>query len=141
MKLATACVGGPSAELVDASISAQSSLLGSSNPSSEFDGDDNDLVSTEEEVDDVQTTTTMAAAMGVLTTTVTTTKKRAVQKHRQSHSSHHRAIDSPSTPNNIGLDIEMRHVAEMEEMARNLMSFYFHTDYSFYYIFYIRFLA
>ncbi|VDM16284.1 unnamed protein product [Hydatigera taeniaeformis] len=126
VKLVTTCVGGSPIELVDASISVQTSISGNSSTSTEFDGEeDNDLPSMEGEVDDVQTTTTTAAAMGVVTTTVTTTtKKRAnknvVPKHR-GRSSRHCVMNSPGLTNNVGLDVEMRHVAEMEELREALI--------------------
>ncbi|KAH9283511.1 Pericentrin [Echinococcus granulosus] len=125
VKLTTTCVGGSPIEFVDASVSVQTSISGRSNTSTEFDGDDDgDLISTEDEVDDVQTTTTTAAAMGVVTTTVTTTTKKrtnlnAVQK-RRSRSSRHCVAASPKIANNVGLDVEMRHVAEMEELREAL---------------------
>ncbi|KAL5110771.1 hypothetical protein TcWFU_008282 [Taenia crassiceps] len=124
VKLTTTCVGGSPVELVDASVSVQTSISCRSSTSTEFDdGEDGDYIPMEDEVDDVQTTTTTAAAMGVVTTTVTTTKKRtnlnAVQKRRGRFSRHY-VPKSPEMANNVGLDVEMRHVAEMEELREAL---------------------
>lgn len=112
MKLITTSVGGSPVELVDASISAQTSLSDhSSGSSTEIDGD---LV--DEEVDDVQTITTTAAAMGLITTVTTTKRKRHNGRHNRA-SSH--MVTSPEVPpNNLGLDVEMKHVAEMQELVR-----------------------
>ncbi|KAM7538165.1 hypothetical protein Aperf_G00000065641 [Anoplocephala perfoliata] len=115
MKLVTTSVGGSPVELVDASISAQTSLSGhSSGSSTEIDGELGD-----EEVDDVETTTTTAAAMGLITTVTTTKRKRRNVRHNRTPS---HMITSPEvSPNNLGLDVEMRHVAEMQELREALV--------------------
>lgn len=129
VKLTTTCVGGSPVDLVDASVSVQTSISGRSSTSTEFDGEEEeDPISMEDEVDDVQTTTTTAAAMGVVTTTVTTTTKKrtnlnAVQK-RRSRFSRHCVINSPEMANNVGLDVEMRHVAKMEELVRVFLVYF-----------------
>ncbi len=113
-------------EHIDASISVQSSSLSgcysddgdATGTSTEFDG----VIGEEEE----ETTTTTAAALGVITTTtVTTKKKQAVQpKKRFSRRVGLNNTTNANTPNvnngvsgEIGLDVEMRHVEEMQELV------------------------
>lgn len=111
-------VGGSPVELMDASVSAQSSL-GASGTSTSTELDD--LVSTEDEIDNVETVTT-AAALGVIkTTTTTVTKTRSNRRKNAAATAKHSArlsgIKSPVPANSIGLDVEMRHVEEMENMV------------------------
>uniref|UniRef100_A0A5K3EKA5 PACT_coil_coil domain-containing protein n=1 Tax=Mesocestoides corti TaxID=53468 RepID=A0A5K3EKA5_MESCO len=123
VRLSTACVGGSPVEHVDVSVSAQSSSLsGGCSTSTEFDGEGANLASEEEE--DVETTTRTAAALGVITTTVTTTTRKKTNSHavqkRRSGLSRHCTASPTELGNNVGLDVEMRHVAEMDKMRETL---------------------
>ncbi|VUZ45222.1 unnamed protein product [Hymenolepis diminuta] len=119
VKMITTSVGGCPVELVDVSISAQNSLSDPSSSSpTEIDGD----LDTTDELEDVETVTTTAAAMGLVTTVTTTKKKRKNGRHNPT-TSVSRMITSPEvSPNNLGLDVEMRHVAEVQELREALIA-------------------
>lgn len=114
VKMITTSVGGCPVELVDVSISAQNSLSDSSSSSpTEIDGD----LDTTDELEDVETVTTTAAAMGLVTTVTTTKKKRKSGRHNPNTSVSHMITSPEVSPNNLGLDVEMRHVAEVQELV------------------------
>nr|CUU98792.1 hypothetical transcript [Hymenolepis microstoma] len=119
VKMITTSVECCPVELVDVSISAQNSLSHrSSSSSSESDED----IDTTEELEDVETVTTTAAAMGLVTTVTTTKKKRKNARHNPVKSVSHTITSPEVPPNNLGLDVEMRHVAELQELREALIT-------------------
>ncbi|VDN97243.1 unnamed protein product [Rodentolepis nana] len=119
VKMITTSVGCSPVELVDVSISAQNSLSHRSSSSlSEIDED----MDTTEELEDVETVTTTAAAMGLVTTVTTTKKRRKNTRHNPVTSVSHMITSPEVPPNNLGLDVEMRHVAELQELREALIN-------------------